>query len=462
MRRLDSAIVIADDFTGACDTAAGMAKCARPSCPVVMLDREVSEGPGTSTDVERLLAGHGIVICDTESRHLGPTAAADRVREAAHRAAAIGVRGVYKKIDSTLRGNIAVEIEALTSVFPDRVLVVAPAFPALGRTTEGGRCLVYGVPVSDTTYARDRRSPVVSSDLSEVFRCAARVVCTDPERLNGALAAAQPGTAVVVDAVETQDLESIGRSVADRLEQVILVGSAGLAFALATVWGKSEGLSATLRPPTAPLQGTGSTEAEDGAGVPNSDGAPKGDRSSAVDEQPPATLGVVGSLNPVSRRQLRLASEECGIGLELIHGKRGRERHERIVAALDAGRPVVLASPEPATPITDVSARRMSAALAGVVRRTVGLLIRRRRAHTGGIGLILAGGDTAVAVIHALGADTVLVTGEMSPGVATGTALCRSDGRELEVALVTKAGGFGDDRTLIKAFEYLRRTLCSE
>ncbi len=46
----------------------------------------------------------------------------------------------FKKIDSLLRGHVALEIEACARYF-DRV-VIAPAFPAQGRITRGGRQLV--------------------------------------------------------------------------------------------------------------------------------------------------------------------------------------------------------------------------------------------------------------------------------------------------------------------------------
>ena len=68
-------------------------------------------------------------------------------------------RILFKKIDSTLRGHIGAEIAALLSArqgttgSPLRqrtIIVLAPAFPALGRTTVQGRQLLNGIPLEDT------------------------------------------------------------------------------------------------------------------------------------------------------------------------------------------------------------------------------------------------------------------------------------------------------------------------
>src|ERR1035438_5294250 len=63
-------------------------------------------------------------------------------------------RIVYKKIDSTLRGNAEVEIAAALEAYresghPEAVSVIAPAFPAMGRAIRNGRLYVRGELVAD-------------------------------------------------------------------------------------------------------------------------------------------------------------------------------------------------------------------------------------------------------------------------------------------------------------------------
>ena len=84
--------------------------------------------------------------------------AAKRVVEVAR--AVRGARLVYKKLDSTLRGNVAAELAAAFGAAGRERAIVAPAFPAAGRTTVGGTQLVHGVPVDETEMRDDPQTPV--------------------------------------------------------------------------------------------------------------------------------------------------------------------------------------------------------------------------------------------------------------------------------------------------------------
>src|SRR5918994_2700989 len=111
------------------------------------------------------------VAFDTDSRAMPAGFAAKRVLEAAR--AAREARIVYKKLDSTLRGNVAAELAAALGGSGRKHIVFAPAFPAAGRTTVGGTQRVHGVPVDETEMANDPHTPVtnahVPSLLAEAF-----------------------------------------------------------------------------------------------------------------------------------------------------------------------------------------------------------------------------------------------------------------------------------------------------
>src|SRR5689334_10110997 len=96
--------VIADDLTGALDTAAPFAAHGWRTCVVPW-----SGASGRSTRWPRVVGANDVVVVDTASRHVAPREAARRVSAAA--AAGRG-RHLYKKIDSTLRGNVAAELGA--------------------------------------------------------------------------------------------------------------------------------------------------------------------------------------------------------------------------------------------------------------------------------------------------------------------------------------------------------------
>lgn len=117
--------LLADDLTGACD--AGVQFALRGLATTVWLDPEPRE-PAEVTAVS------------TNSRRDPPEVARRKV-EAACRALP---KLIFKKIDSTLYGNIGAEIEAAMEVCGFREAFVAPAFPAQGRMVRDGWLHVAG------------------------------------------------------------------------------------------------------------------------------------------------------------------------------------------------------------------------------------------------------------------------------------------------------------------------------
>ena len=137
--------VIADDLTGAADAGVQLARAGYRTAVFF--------------DASELLAGDlDAVAVDTDSRTRPAGFAARRVVEAAHAVRYASI--VYKKLDSTLRGNVAAELEAAFGAAGRERTIVAPAFPAAGRTTIGGTQLVHGVPVDETEMRNDPRTPV--------------------------------------------------------------------------------------------------------------------------------------------------------------------------------------------------------------------------------------------------------------------------------------------------------------
>ena len=177
-------LALADDLTGALEVGAKFA----------------TEGVASVILTEATLPGtEPVMVIDTETRHLPPELAAARVTSVLRHAHKPGVRLIFKKTDSTLRGNIAAELEALVRFYGVRV-VYAPAYPAMGRTVKGGRLYLNGVPLEQTGFAKDPLNPIVDScvptgifgDLEEdVQQAASRILKANPPSLaagTGALA----------------------------------------------------------------------------------------------------------------------------------------------------------------------------------------------------------------------------------------------------------------------------------
>jgi uncharacterized protein YgbK (DUF1537 family) len=160
-------------------------------------------------------------------------------------------RVVCKKLDSTLRGNVAVELSAALGATRRPRVVVAPAFPAAGRTTVGGMQLVHGVPVHETEMRNDPRTPVreahVPTLLAESFPSVATLGVedlADPEKVRLTL---EENDCIVADAERDADLEALVRAVPDP-SGVLWAGSAGLALALGGVYPRPGREGCPLRP----------------------------------------------------------------------------------------------------------------------------------------------------------------------------------------------------------------------
>jgi uncharacterized protein YgbK (DUF1537 family) len=425
-------IVIADDLTGANDTGVQIVK----------------RGHETVTVVDPTLMGdtlaNGIVL-DTESRTLPVEEARAAMRDAAR---ALGSRPnalLYKKIDSTLRGHIGAELGALIrELEPDRV-VCAPAYPKNGRTTRNGIHFLHGVPIDRTEVAGDPRNPVDTASLPAMLAKdgGPRFLHVDLGVLRSGQAASLAAERFLsFDCEEQEDLRRIVRAVGETGKRVLWCGSAGLAEVLLEEVlppgkGKDErGGSIGRKPSTGPAGGIGS-------------GGP--------------VLSVIGSMSSVSRRQLERAIASTSAHAVRLHPQAlvdspSRERG-RIVRELEDRMTrtdhLILTSlgteadPRPAgfsggQHLQDEIPGRIAGCLADA---TAGFVQRNRIA-----GMFLAGGDTAVHVLRAVGARGLRLGSELEAGVPASSLI----GGILDgLPVVTKAGAFGDEETLVRSARYL-------
>jgi D-threonate/D-erythronate kinase len=139
--------IIADDLTGAADTGIQFAK---QNFYTILLpfglenalfhSHDVisqAETTGSIEDPHYLRETHVIAI-STNSRGMQAEQAYDTVRNATEHLKGLHSQIIYKKIDSTLRGNLGIEIEAVLDITGNDLAILAPTFPAYNRTTIGG------------------------------------------------------------------------------------------------------------------------------------------------------------------------------------------------------------------------------------------------------------------------------------------------------------------------------------
>jgi len=381
--------ILADDLTSAGDGAAPFRQAGHDARILLT----------TTAGVPRHAVGVSAV--DLGSRVLDEEAAASRTWRAARLFA--GSELLFKTVDSTLRGHVAAEVRAAWAGSRRRAVVIAPAFPAEGRVTAEGVQYVRGVPVHESDYARDPAHPVRCSDLAVLFP---EAVLGQPDRAAELPELIGNGDLIVYSAAEDGDLDSLVAAV-PRLDEVLWVGSPGLAAALARRCVRTTGSAAS---PPAP---------------------------------PPARrpLIVVGSTNPATRRQLAKLHTRCDV--------------QGVTVGVDPA-PAVETLRGLTAPILTLQTpdERHTPQTAQVLARSQAAVVQALAEYHTVDALVITGGETATTVLQPLGATGIDLLDEPEPGVVRGSLI-----GPLPLPVVIKAGGFGDDAMLLRLCHLIRHRL---
>ncbi len=209
--------ILADDLTGACDTGALFA--ARAPTPVTVFPQPRASGQ--------------LAVIDAESRALSGAEARDRIRTLVQESPRPELW--FKKVDSTLRGPVVDEIDALLEATGAPGAVLCPAFPAQGRTLVGRILRVHGRPIRDSALAHDPDFWLPSSDVVAALgaRTSRPIEWCSLEELRHGRARVGAGAITVCDAESDADLAALVPTATALSARPILVGSAGLAGAFA-------------------------------------------------------------------------------------------------------------------------------------------------------------------------------------------------------------------------------------
>jgi uncharacterized protein YgbK (DUF1537 family) len=395
-------LIIADDLTGAADTGARFAGCGIATRLLMDWRQDFS----TFAD--------SVVVVNTDTRHSPPEAAADRVRQFVAAASQAGIPALYKKVDSTLRGNVGVELDAVLDMCPEAAMVFAPALPPAGRTVRDGIMHVDGVPLAASHVAGDPLHPIRNSEVQAVLGAQHPVVQVSLDQLRGSCDIEwTPGGIHVCDAETDADLAALAGHCRQTGVPLCYAGSAGLAGHLI------EGLGLEMQAPPIP----------------------------AV---PKPILAINGSMTPVSLEQVRrgLAGGYGGVRMTAadVLGD-DPVAASAIAAARQAGardESLLLYTAADGAELDSYMHEAQSAGMSTEVffqRLTV-----RRTAWTEAMlwagqfpTLALFGGLTTEAVLHCLGITDALIKAEIDVGV--GVLEVEVAGRT--ICLVTKSGGLG-------------------
>lgn len=150
--------IIADDLTGANDSSVQFVTHGMRAFVAV---------PGVQFNN---IASCEVLVVDTESRDIEPQKALKKIYKVTQEIYKLNPNiTFYKKVDSTLRGNIGSELEALSLAYNPQFIIFAPAFIEGGRTTLNGIQYLYGKKLEDTELANVPKSPVDCSYIPEII-----------------------------------------------------------------------------------------------------------------------------------------------------------------------------------------------------------------------------------------------------------------------------------------------------
>ena len=233
--------IIADDLTGADDTS--LQFHLRGANTQILLDYSIVPENKVSTQVWAI---------PTETRNSDAPTAYEKVKQATNvLAETYNVEYFYKKMDSTLRGHIAVEALAMLDALEWDAAVIIPAFPQEGRTTIGGYHLLKGIPIERTEFARDPRFPIYESHIPTVLRNELQNEqdeLVDLIELRTVIKGAGPilkkmneliekgVKLIVVDAMSVTDIEQVVLAIEKSSYKILPCGSAGCAQVLGNIW----------------------------------------------------------------------------------------------------------------------------------------------------------------------------------------------------------------------------------
>lgn len=421
--------IIADDLSSATDCGAQMI---RGGLSIVV--------PFNSYTLPEQAGAAQVISIDTDSRSLPADQAYNRVKDATQQLVAQGWMNFYKSVDSTLRGNLSSEIEAVLDVVKPDCAIIAPAFPKYGRTTIDGVQHLHDRPLHETEFGTDPTAPVKDADIArrlskhsrrKAGRLSLETVRAGAEKSEGAVRDLLSNgiELVIVDIHEQDDLEQLCLAFANSHLRIVWVGSTGMAEFVPLAFG------ATVT---------------------------SGESETNASHDPRPALALVGSASETTRAQLKYAETNHELNIIQIEADRfiqnSKSATDELEQAASNLRDALKSGHDAALVVNasrdDIAATQALGASLNLSQTQVAQKIVEGLAQVaskfiaeGQISCIIAtGGDTANALCQALDAQALQILGEVEAGIP----IMRLLGKH-SLTLVTKAGGFGSSAAMADA-----------
>lgn len=430
---------VADDLTGACDLAAGVAGA---GLATTVLLGAPAEWPNAEALVVAL-----------KSRTADPSVAVEASAAAAAWLLCHGTERLYQKycstFDSTDRGNIGPVADALASAAAGRdagtrtaLTVGTPATPAVGRTQYQGHLFVGDRLLSESSMREHPLTPMCDSDLVRMLgmQTSGAVALLGHETVRAGVDAiraelrrhSESDTAhVLVDAVCDADLDALALALNDPgafARPIVAAGAAGVGSALARA-------AATGREPRdRDSDSTSPVAARNRLII-------SGSASARTRQQVAAFPGATVTIDPIA------LADNGDIASVLAAVARAFEN--------DPGTPVLVSATESPDEVRRVQSLLGTATAARFVEGALARVAAHAVQTLGVSHLIVAGGETSGAVAAALRLSALRVGRSAAAGVPwmvaePVTGAVASD----RIAVLFKSGNFGECDLFSTAWEY--------
>jgi len=432
-------IILADDLTGSNDTGVQFARYG--------LRTFVFLG---SSNVEKKIRSlqnkADVLVFNTESRADPPNVAYEKNFSVARALKSCDISVIYKKVDSTMRGNIGSEIDGVMDGLERKITFFTSAFPLNNRIIIGGHLLVNCIPLNLTDFARDPVSPVTESNVIKIISSQSKrkIGLVDYSVITSGAQAIREQineliklnhSIIVFDAFEQNDLALIANIIKDYKEEAIFSGSAGLAREIPKTLGEKE-------------------------------------KEIQLELKPRGNLVFIfsGSANTLTLQQIEFLKHNAKVAIIDIDTatalKNEQTEIERILMQIKK-----IVSNETIDGIviktvsdkSDLDKTWAIGSKLGVDKKSTSKKIARFMGNlakavvsdykTDVSGIILTGGDIAINTCETLGISALEILFEIDPGVPLSVGQID----DFSLYIVTKAGGFGKMDTLLKCLNLLKK-----
>ncbi|PKM53833.1 MAG: hypothetical protein CVV00_10740 [Firmicutes bacterium HGW-Firmicutes-5] len=413
--------IIADDFTGSNDTGVQFAKKKLKTVVTTCV-----------TEITDDIKNSDIVVFDTESRFDNKETAYNKNRIISNIIKDNGCKLIYKKLDSTFRGNIGAEIDGCMMGIGCDFAILIPALPSNGRQTINGNVIVNGQLLSDTEIANDPKTPVNHSYIPHILKeqCDRKTAVISKVNdnidvdvvLNQLKELKKSGTEIVIiDAETDEDLLGLAKAVSLFDDGTLIVGTAGLAEFI------TDAYNLYVHKPI---------------------------------------LSIVGSVSNVTRAQINYTKGRknlCIIDLsieDLFDSERKDKKKLIISRELKSGKDVVVRTAKDKKDVEDAiefmknkgfDKFQTSEFIACGLGELTGNIINEFEDLLGAI--YITGGDTLIKIANYLEISGMIILEEVLPAIP----MCRFVHPKFDkINVVTKAGAFGSDDTFSRILDYMR------